>query len=76
MTQNPNDPKQNVGQNDPQQNVGQQKQKKTCEVCHQAFSSDRELQDHMQNAHSQRKQSGGQTGDRPVQDQQKQEKIA
>lgn len=65
MTQNPNEPQQNVGQ-----------QKKTCEVCHQSFNSDRELQDHMQNAHSQRKQSGGQTGDRPGQDQQKQEKIA
>jgi hypothetical protein len=65
MTQNPNEQKQNVGA-----------QKKTCEVCHQTFNSDRELQDHMQNAHSQRKQSGGQTGDRPGQDQQKQEKIA
>ncbi len=79
MTQNPNDlkqndQKQNVGQNEQQQNVGQQK--KTCEVCHQSFNSDRELQDHMQTAHSQRKQSGGQTGDRPAQDQQKQEKIA
>ncbi len=65
MTQNPNEQKQNVGQ-----------QKSTCEVCHQAFNSDRELQDHMQNAHSQRKQSGGQTGDRPEQNQQKQDKIA
>jgi hypothetical protein len=69
MTQNPNEQQQNVGQ-----------QKKTCEVCNQTFNSDRELQDHMQNAHSQRKQSGGQTGgqtgDRPGQDQQKQEKIA
>jgi len=65
MTQNPNEQKQNVGQ-----------QKKSCEVCHQTFDSDRELQDHMQNAHSQRKQSGGQTGDRPGQDRQKQGKIA
>jgi len=69
MTQNPNEQQQNVGQ-----------QKKTCEVCHQTFNSDRELQDHMQTAHSQRKQSGGQTsgqtGDRPGHDQQKQEKIA
>jgi hypothetical protein len=65
MTQNPNEQKQNVGE-----------QKKTCYVCHQTFNSDRELQDHMQNAHSQRKQSGGQTEDRPGQDRQKQEKIA
>jgi hypothetical protein len=66
MTQNPNEQKQNIGE-----------QKKTCEVCHQTFNSDRELQEHMQNAHSQRKQSGGQTGDRsPGQDQHKQEKIA
>ncbi len=48
MTQNPSEQQQNVGQ-----------QKKTCEVCHQTFNSDRELQDHMQTAHSQRKQSGG-----------------
>jgi hypothetical protein len=65
MTQNPNEQKQNVGE-----------QKKTCDVCHQTFNSDRELQDHMQNAHSQRKQSGGQTEDRPGQDRQKQGKIA
>ncbi len=65
MTQNPNEQKQNIGE-----------QKKTCEVCHQTFSSDRELQDHMQNAHSQRKQSGGQTGDRPGQDQPEHKKTA
>jgi len=70
MTQNPNDQK----NNEQQQNVGAQK--KTCEVCHQNFNSDRELQDHMRNAHSQRKQSGGQSGDRPEHGQQKQEKIA
>ena len=74
MTQNPNEQKQNVGE-----------QKKTCEVCHQTFNSDRELQEHMQNAHSQRKQSDSQTGsdrtskdpkDYPAQDQQKRDKIA
>ena len=62
---NPNEQNQNTGA-----------QKKNCEVCHQTFNSDRELQDHMQNAHSQRKQSGGQTGDRPGQGQQRQDKIA
>jgi hypothetical protein len=68
MTQNPNDQK--------QQNVGEQK--KTCEVCHQTFSSDRELQVHKQNAHAQRKQSGGESGTEhnQQQDQQKREKIA
>jgi hypothetical protein len=53
MTQNPNEQK---------QNTGDQNQKKTCDVCHQSFNSDRELQEHKQTAHSQRKQNEGQTG--------------
>jgi hypothetical protein len=75
MTQNPNEQKQNIGE-----------QKKTCEVCHQTFNSDRELQEHMQNAHLQRRQSEGQTGsdrtskdpgkDYSGQDQPKRDKIA
>jgi len=79
MTQNPGGQKQNIGE-----------QKKTCEVCHQTFNSDRELQEHIQYAHSQRKQSEGQYGsdrtsrdtdkdtgkDYPGQDQQKRDKIA
>lgn len=75
MTQNPNEQRQNIGEH-----------KSTCEVCHQTFNSDRELQQHMQNAHSQRKQNEGQTGadrtardpgkDYPGQDQQKRDKIA
>jgi len=75
MTQNPNEQKQHIGE-----------QKKTCEVCHQTFNSDHELQEHMQYAHSQRKQSEGQSGsdrtskdagkDYPGQDQQKRDKIA
>ena len=54
---------------------------KTCDVCHQRFNSDRELQEHQKNAHSQHKQ--GQPGsernynkDNAELDQQKREKIA
>jgi hypothetical protein len=75
MTQNPSEQKQNVGD-----------QRKTCDLCHQSFNSDRELQEHQRNAHSQRKQSDRQPGsernseDRgqnyPGQDQQKRDKIA
>jgi hypothetical protein len=75
MTQNPSDQKQNT--ND---------QKQTCEVCHQSFNSDRELQEHQKNAHSQRKQSESQPGSErnsknpgqeyPGQDQHKRDKIA
>lgn len=46
-------------------------QQNTCEVCHQSFNSERELQDHQKNAHSQRKQGEGQTGT-----ERNQEKIA
>lgn len=73
-------------QNPSEQNQNRSDQKKTCDVCHQSFHSDRELQDHQKNAHSQRKQSESQPGsernseDRgqnyPGQDQQKKEKIA
>jgi hypothetical protein len=53
---------------------------KICSVCHQSFNSDRELQEHQKNAHSQHKPGGSQpASDRdykePGQDQ-KQEKIA
>ena len=71
MTQNPSDLKQNPGQ-----------QKMTCDVCHQSFNSERELQEHKQNAHSQRKQSENQPGvegnskDYPGQDQARRDKIA
>jgi hypothetical protein len=51
MTQNPNDQKQNTGN-----------QKLTCDVCHQSFNSERELQEHQKNAHSQRKQNESQPG--------------
>ncbi len=50
---------------------------KTCNVCHQSFNSDRELQEH-QKTHSQQKPGGSQPGSErrePGQDQ-KQEKIA
>jgi hypothetical protein len=57
-----------------------QNDEKTCNVCHQSFNSDRELQDHQKNAHSQQKPGGSQpASDRdykePGQDQ-KREKIA
>ena len=71
MTQNSRDLKQNPSQ-----------QKMTCDVCHQSFNSERELQEHKQNAHSQRKQSENQPGmernskDYPGQDEAKRDKIA
>jgi adenosine deaminase len=61
-------------------------QKLTCDVCHQSFNSERELQEHKQNAHSQRKQNETQPGSErnskdsgkefPGQDEPKREKIA
>jgi hypothetical protein len=45
---------------------------RTCEVCNQSFNSDRELQEHQQNSHSQTKQSGSGRD----QHQQRREKIA
>jgi hypothetical protein len=62
-------------------------QKVTCDVCHQSFSSERELQEHKQNAHSQRKQNENQPGSErnskdypgkpyPGQDEPKRDKIA
>ena len=44
----------------------------TCEVCNQSFNSDRELQEHQKNSHSQDQQSGSGRD----QDQQRQERIA
>ena len=45
---------------------------KTCEVCNQSFNSDRDLQEHQKNSHSQ----GQQSGSGRDQDQQRREKIA
>jgi hypothetical protein len=45
---------------------------RTCEKCNQSFNSDRELQEHQQNSHSQDQQSGSGS----EQDQQRREKIA
>jgi hypothetical protein len=45
---------------------------RTCEVCNQWFSSDRELQEHQKNSHS----PGQQSGSGRDQDQQRREKIA
>lgn len=45
---------------------------RTCEVCNQSFNSDRELQEHQKNSHSQDKQSGVEQD----QDQPRREKIA
>jgi hypothetical protein len=76
MTQTPSDQK-TQNPND---------QKKTCDICNQTFNSDRDLQEHKQTAHSQRKQSEGQTGsertskdtgkDYPDRDEQRRDKIA
>jgi hypothetical protein len=53
----------------------------TCDLCHQPFNSEQELQEHQKNAHSQPKQGNNQPGsertyqDYPEQDQRR-EKIA
>jgi hypothetical protein len=43
---------------------------RTCAVCNQSFNSDRELQEHQRNSHSEDQQSGS------GRDQQRREKIA
>jgi hypothetical protein len=54
---------------------------KTCQICNQSFSSDRELQEHQNSVHSGNEQGGNRPqnehvyGDPPVQDEQKRKKI-
>jgi hypothetical protein len=38
---------------------------KTCNVCHQTFNSERELQEHQKNSHSQNKPGGSQPASDP-----------